>query len=351
MAGWLILCLAAFTLFPQIALSDVQSLHDAYAYRAAAKPDLQMVSKSDVSYEDGSIKTKSVDAKEVDQRYVVSTLAYAGAQLNPSACFKLAIFGLFRDGLKQDTVSTDRKVSFRESEAGGSLDLGYKLNTDINVMAGLGLLHLPKSTKTVKSDTLNSETSYEAITFYSPRFSVLKSTSLFTAGLFFQKGLEKKRTYARNTALASEAGEKYETMASEFGLTGRVWLGTGSEFSAELIFAKLSASDEKTEQGSPINKDFFKVRFGTMQSILANAFTLGANLAYRSANYADQGFMSFENIAKTKIESFAVFNAVPLNPALGLGFEIAQDKQSTPELNAEFLWLAYSLTLSVGHKL
>ena len=343
--------LVAFVLGREKAFAAEESALDAFSSETTRPWELSGSAVLETVYEDGTVKTKSTGAEEKDQRYVGKLANTGSLPLGQRILARANLTGLFRDGLRQDTLSTERKVVTREGAASGGLDISYRATPDVEVAGGLGILHLFEENRRIETLQLQSTTRAEAVQIYTPRFSVLKRSSLFAAGLFARIGSEKKRSYKRITEQQEDSGQEFAIVPTEVGLTGRFWLGGLSEITGEMAFVKLSSSEEKTEQLSPIHKDYFRLSMGMEHGLVPNTFVASGKLSHRTLSYADQGFVSFENIPKTKFELNFRLPSLPLSPGIGGAFEFAQDKQSTPELNSEFQWLAYTLQLSLGQTL
>jgi|GEM_PF-4782350 len=343
------LVMGAPAFVPSHARAFEPDLDDSFELRATRAFSTSFSTGAEATYVDARVKTRGTESEELDQRYVAA-LRF-DSSYSPSQAVSLRVFarGRYFDGLRQDSLSADRKVSEKRISANGALDASFAASQGIEVFVGCALLQLPESKKDVRLVSVSSQSTYKKATVYAPRLGLLKRAPSFSAGMFYTLMAETKRTYTRSTNLESETGEEFVTLPSSFGGTLRFTPGGGKDLELELSLAlvQLGDSSEKTEQGTDLSRDYYRIHLGGYFPVVSGTLSAYATVSHRTLAYNDQGFMTMENIPLTTIQLLAVTAAAGPRFYGGVQVGYGSDSQSIPELNAQFTYKSYALKLGL----
>lgn len=333
-------------LFPRrVALAFEPELDDWFALEAARPFGTRLGSAAEAGYVDATIETGNTGSKELDQRYFAGARADVAYSPAPAVSFRAFARGVLVDTLRQDSLAADRSVRSKETRLNGALDASFSAAQGIEVFLGSAVAHTLGSRRTVKLPAVESTTEFAPATVYAPRLGLLKRANAFAAGLYYGLLAEEERSYERTTGLDEDRGREWVTVPSILGGTARFTFGKDFELESDLALVQLGESEEKTEQGAPLYRDYFRIRFGALFPL--GAWGLGATLTHRTLSYDDQGFMTMETIPATRLDARVVTLGQGARAWAGFGFTYGTDAQSIPELNADFSLKTYALNLGI----
>jgi hypothetical protein len=292
---------------------------------------------------DSDVETKNSDSKQLDQRYIFGLGASGGYQIGKMNLYGSSSF-MYTDVLQQDSLSADRQATERVVGFNADIEAAFSPSASFTILPAVEFVYLPKSKRNIVLSSVSSERKKNAALVYSPRLSILKDTSNWSAGFYYALGREVKRKIEIQTGDENELVEEYLSIHSAIGGLASFKAGNNLNLLFSLALIQAGNSEEKTETNNEIYRDYYRVIAGMRFPMFYFGGELDTSIDYKTLSYNDQSFMDFQTIPVAHVK-FDYFPSGADKPGIFAGFDlgVGQDSQSLPELNAEYTYLSYQL--------
>lgn len=226
---------------------------------------------------------------------------------------------------------------------GGRAHLSLLTSNDIRVFGGVEVHGQSSSTMERDNAGIKSKTITDGHLLWRPFFGLMKKASAWHAGAWYGAGADKERPVTTEVLGDKRTEKEVVTLAPRFGgffdssLGGQINLGTEIDF--------ILGSDSSLKAGEKdVLDDSYRVQVHALLQ-LGGSSALWLALSHETLSYADQDFVTFENIPQTDFETCFLFGS---GMYLGAILTYGQDKQSTDDINRSFQ--LYGVSLRSGYK-
>lgn len=306
---------------------------------------------AELFFVDALFTNKGTDTEQLDQRAGATLTVKAASTPGQRIGARGGAHAKAWTRKKIDSEDTSSKLEEKALEGTGYLSGVVSTDGGIEVFGGVEGVYLPKTLrkKSLSSGTLTTTLAKTNVFTY--HLGVLKrSGQTWSAGAWMRLSAEAKRSYERPLSPTPQ-GE--ESVFLPGILAGFAQFAVTSGLNLGLEFALVSASggSEKAEDGNPVLRDSYRVH-ARLDWAMTNQTALGVGIRHSTLSYNDQGYMNFDNIPATTAEILLSSGGGGSGGGLklfgGVHFTLAEDSQTTPELNAKYSLYAYALRVGCG---
>lgn len=226
---------------------------------------------------------------------------------------------------------------------GGRANVSLLTSNEISVFGGAEVRGESSRTLDRNNAGIKSSTTTEGHVLWRPYFGLIKKASAWHAGAWYAAGDENERTVTTEVLGDKRTEKELVTLAPRFGgffdssVGGQITVGTEIDF--------IMGSSASLKSGDKdVSDDSYRAQVHALLQ-LGGSSALWLALAHETLSYADQDFVTFENIPQTDFEACLLFGS---GIYLGAILTYGQDKQSTDEINRSFE--LYGFSLRTGYK-
>lgn len=291
------------------------------------------------AYVTTELRSYPPDSARYDTRIEVMPTVLLSAQISSRFGLRFGVLGKYTDRVETESTSSSNKVTEKSVRLNGYSDLAITMENGLELAGGARAVYLPVTKEETSGVTITSTRSLSATYLIAPRVALQKKTSAWTGAFYYFLSAEKKRKFTHTANdLSVTNSEIIEAIPPSIGgLFDVPWGGSRLVVEAALVQAgELSA---KSEDGIKVNRDYYKVLGSYSTQLSFCNWQLSAN--HKTLSYAEQGFMTIENIPLTQVESTCEFGSESSRTIFGAGLVYGKDGQSLEQFNADFTVINY----------
>lgn len=341
--AWSLSALPAFA-FP--AQDDTTPGTMALAY----KGNRDFTVRQDLGVVDAKVVTYPPDSAKLDRR--LESLSIVGFNLPINSRFGVRAQAAYeyshrREAETEEPISlVDRTVMKIAAQADGV----FITTGGLELSGGMTGWLLPTSTETVDSDLTSSQTDFSSVLILAPRFALVKRGPSWSGGFYYQMGKEGERTFDKSASDGSTvSGTTVAYIPPTIGLIGDTSIRGGSHIQLEGMAIQAGSGGEKGNDGRTINSNYMRLK-AQWYSLYNNGMAWRGGISYQTLSYADNAYVSIENIPFTTIRGTMLTGTDDSHIDAGFVFGYGFDKQSTSGFNAKYELKGLALTLGLGSK-
>ncbi|MCX6118426.1 MAG: hypothetical protein NT027_12860, partial [Proteobacteria bacterium] len=280
---------------------------------------------------DGEVKNKQADSKRIDRRLSSHTGLEVDSPLVGPFSLRIGAIGeTIRqrqvESLEPQTIIDSTTLTLYPVSA-----LTYVTPAGLEIYGGLSGFLQPTHTQVIKSELESATSKHSNAVAYATHFGVTRRGGSGAAGFTYQLGKQSTRTVKKEASDGStidlnEAVHLPTTISiyAQFDSAGAKWTILASSLSA-------GEGGERAESGSSLRDDYLKFR---LTADLASGFQ--ASVGYQTASYSKSAYIDLDSIPIITSKLAYVIQDQGRRVFVGPDCKVGRDKQSIPEVNAEY---------------
>ena len=230
----------------------------------------------------------------------------------------------------------------------------FALETESGALAFIGVFYHYYSSRTRKSETVSfsSNWQYESVSQIQPYLGVIKKANRFDGGFFYKIGVEKSRSLVKSTSLESTKFT-YDDIIHEPTTLGLFVLWKGPNFNLLGEFQSIESGEGgvKNESGRTIYEDYNQINIKIDFPGLFADLDLGVAGRYKSLSYASNLNVAMESIPMRLFSVDVATVVAGLRYWGGIYYGRGKNRQSLPEMNADYNLSIYGINAGVGFEI
>lgn len=307
-------------------------------------------SRLDFGVLDGKVTTSPPDTTKYDRR--AESLGILGAETLVGQRFgvRFNVKGEISKRRQQEASGPTATVDSTVKTFKPSVDLTFITDKGLELFGGVESQIVPGYTESVNSTSGESTTKFASSTVASKRFGVVRRTSAWAGGFYYQMGAEETRTVTQ-TAFDGSGAEVDDVVfiPSKIGVMGN-FQALSALWDFEFDFIQARGKGPKDDQGNTTYTDYFEAHFGSL-FFFGSGIGMNTSVFHKTLSYANNAFVTIETIPVTSVKLLGVLGDAQNNAFLGIIGAYGKDGQSLPEFNATYQVQAYALTFGSSFSL
>jgi hypothetical protein len=290
---------------------------------------------------DGSIVDHQAESKTYDRRVAAGGAFGFEQPMSPNLSVRLDLRAENISRRVRAAVFPETYIEDQYLLARPSADLTYLTPQSLEIFAGATYAYTPAHTQKIESSSLNAEQQYGTTAMMVPHFGLTRRMAAATGGVYYVSGREGSRDVTK--VVGDGQVLSFSEPVNEPSTVGLFGEFPAYGFLLNFDAAAISASEGglQTASGSTMSDDYMRLKLG----LVWNGF-LKAEIAHKTAAYSKSAYMGLDTIPLSSMK--LVLGDAASGFWTGVNYVFGRDKQSIPEMNAEYKVDSFVVLLGVN---